>query len=195
MTKFIGLGHYSRTGKDTLANFIVSDLRKAGFSAKKISLAWKLKQIAYELYSWAGMREPEFYDTEEGAPYRDRQLAFGMTPVQIWVALGTPGVRENVYDRTWIDYVLKTDHPYDVVVVPDIRFPNEIAAFRDEGAILAKVTRPGVEPRNTVADLALTYYEDWDTIVYNDGSLSDLQDWSGYFVGRINNDRAIQKQC
>jgi hypothetical protein len=58
--KILGLGHYSRTGKDTLANKIIelnSGLTKP-IKIKKISLAWKLKQICYELYGWEVCSRP-----------------------------------------------------------------------------------------------------------------------------------------
>ena len=161
--RIIGLGHYSRTGKDTLANMIVDEVRNYGKTAKKISLAWKLKQVCYDMYRWAGMQPPEFYDTPEGETWRDIKLdRLDMTPVEVWVAVGTPAIRKNVYDRTWIDCVLLEDHAVDVLVVPDIRFQNEVDAFREEGALLAKVVRPGHEPRQTVADQALVGYDGWD---------------------------------
>jgi len=163
--KIIGLGHYSRTGKDTLANMIVDHCSDLGVKAKRVSLAWKLKQVCHELYGWAGLREPEFYDTKEGEGYRELKIrALDMTPVEIWVAFGTPAVRDKVYDRTWIDYVLQTDHECDVLVVPDIRYPNEVKEFRLAGAKLIKVVREGFGPRNTEPDLALLGWGGWDLI-------------------------------
>ena len=61
-TLFLGFGHYSRTGKDTTANYFLDDY---GAQAIKRSFAWKLKQICHELYAWAGLRPPEFYETPE----------------------------------------------------------------------------------------------------------------------------------
>ena len=172
--KIIGIGHYSRTGKDTLANFIVNDCERLGVRAKKVSLAWKLKQVCHELYGWAGLREPEYYDTKEGELMRDISIrALGMTPVEIWVAFGTPAVRENVYDRTWIDYILQTDHECDVLLVPDIRFENETTEFRNEGAKLVKAVREGYGPKNTVADRNLIEFDDWN--LWCGGSMEDLQ--------------------
>lgn len=163
--KILGLGHYSRTGKDSLANMIIEQNVSNGMPIiiKKISLAWKLKQICFDLYGWAGLQPPEYYDTKEGEPYRDITIrALGKTPVEIWVAFGTPAVREQVYDRTWIDYVLQVDHACDLLIVPDVRFPNEVEAFRDEGAMLVKTIREGYGPRNTVADMALVGWNNWD---------------------------------
>jgi hypothetical protein len=185
MTQVIGLGHYSRTGKDSFANFLVqyADLYAGNPSVKKKSLAWKLKQICHDLYGWAGVREPEFYDTEEGALYRDQILpALNLTPVGLWVDFGTKAVREHVYDRTWLDYLLKPDHGCDILVVPDVRFPNEVAAIHDAGGICIKVIRPGYGPRDTVADRALMGYADWDLVIGKSGDLKELADWALRFL-------------
>lgn len=175
--KIIGLGHYSRVGKDTFADALVKSVREfdPSFRVGKIPFARKLKQIAHDLYAWDGMREPEFYDTKEGEPFRDIPLpTIGKTPVEIWVALGTPGVREAVYDATWIDYVLKTDHGLDVLVIPDVRFPNECEAIRAVGGTLIKIVRPGYGPRKTVADRALVGWDGWDYVFGFTGRLLDL---------------------
>ncbi len=178
--KIIGLGHYSRTGKDSLANALLASIHEydSYHMTKKISFAWKLKQIAFDLYAWDGMREPEFYETKEGEPYRDIVLpTIGKTPVQVWVDLGTPAVRQQVYDRTWIDFVLKTNHRVSTLVIPDVRFPNEIEAVREAGGTLIKVVRPGYGPRPTVADRALVGYDGWDYVVGSSGEMDELRSW------------------
>jgi hypothetical protein len=177
--KIIGLGHYSRTGKDSLANYLIQDLRSSGLVAKKIPFAWKLKQICHDLYAWDGLREPEFYDTTDGEKFRDIKLpTIGKTPVEIWVAMGTPAVRNNVYMDTWINFVLKSDHQADVIVIPDVRFPNEIQAVREAGGWLGKIVRPGYGPRDTVADRALVGYDGWDAVIGRSGLMSELETWA-----------------
>jgi hypothetical protein len=177
--KIIGLGHYSRTGKDSLANYLIQDLRCSGLVAKKIPFAWKLKQICHDLYAWDGLREPEFYDTPDGEKFRDIKLpTIGKTPVEIWVAMGTPAVRNNVYMDTWINFVLKSDHQADVIVIPDVRFPNEVQAIRDAGGWLAKIVRPGYGPRDTVADKALVGWDGWDAVIGRSGEMRELETWA-----------------
>lgn len=184
--KIIGLGHYSRTGKDSFANFLLEALARTPIVAGKMAFAWKLKQICHELYAWAGLREPEFYDTKEGEPYRDVVLeAIGKTPVAIWVDAGTRAFREQVYDRTWIDYLLKNNHGLDVLVIPDVRFPNEVEAVRALGGTLIKVVRPGYGPRKTVADRALLGFTDWDYVIGSSGQMSELQSWANLFAQHL----------
>ncbi len=180
----IGLGHYSRVGKDSFADYFLECLAEYGpVRGIKRSLAWKLKQICFELYAWDGMMPPEHYETAEGAKDRDIKLpTLGMTPVEIWVAMGTKAVRNNVYDRTWLDYLLKTDHECDVLVVPDVRFPNEADAIKAMGGTLIKVVRPGFGPRKTVADRALMGYDGWDYVIGAAGTMDSLHMWASRFA-------------
>ncbi len=181
----IGLGHYSRTGKDTVANYFLECLSeyKASMRAIKRSLAWKLKQQCYELYAWAGVMPPEHYETKEGEKDRDVKLpALGMTAVELWVAFGTKAIRNNVHDRTWLDYLLKTDHQCDVLLIPDIRFPNEADAIKAMGGIAIKVVRPGYGPRKTVADRALMGYDGWDYVIGAEGTMDSLRHWAARFA-------------
>jgi hypothetical protein len=171
--KVVGLGAYSRVGKDSLANALLAAL-PSGLRAAKKSFAWQLKVQAHELYAWAGLREPAFYETKEGEKYRDIALAFGKTPVEVWVALGN-SLRDSIYDRTWIDYVLKGTKDLDVVVIPDVRYPNECAAIRQVGGTLIKVVRPGYGPRKTIADRALVGYTGWDYVFGESGQMAELQ--------------------
>lgn len=184
--KIFGFGHYSRTGKDTVANAMISFLEEhSTLRVKKMSFAWKLKEICHDLYGWDGLREPEFYETIEGAKFRDIPLpTIGKTPVQIWVDMGTPAVREQVYDKTWIDYVLKGTKDVDVLIVPDVRFHNEVYAIQELGGVLSKVVRPGYGPRKTVADRRLVGFTGWDFVVGNEGSMESLYEWAGVF-GRM----------
>lgn len=179
--KIIGLGHYSRTGKDSFANHLIAALDKMSplLYVEKKPFAWKLKQVCYELYEHLGLRKPEFYETPEGEKQRNVVLPrIGKTPVQIWIDFGTPAVREQVYDKTWIDYVLRIDHGLDVMIVPDVRFPNEVEAMRDHGAHLIKVVRPGYGPRKSVADRALLGFKGWDNVIGEEGTMDSLKMWA-----------------
>jgi hypothetical protein len=170
----IGLGHYRRVGKDTFANFLLEECAASGVKAEKGSFAYKMKQICHDLYAWAGLREPEFYETPEGAALREVPLAFGKSPRQIWIDMGQ-SVRSEVYDSTWLDYLLKK--PRDGhLIIPDVRFPNEAEAIRQQGGILIKIVREGFGPGPDVADQALIGYQGWDYVI--GGSLASLSDWA-----------------
>src|SRR5262245_27874124 len=113
MSLFIGLGHYKRTGKDTFANYLMEELAALdpNIRVAKKSFAWKMKQICTELYGWAGLREPEFYETEEGAALREVVLPMvGKSPRQLWVDFGTKAVRDQVYRDTWLRHFFSQDY-------------------------------------------------------------------------------------
>ena len=113
--KIIAIGHYRRVGKDTFANCVIEKVRQLNprIRVGKRSWAWKLKQICHELYAWAGLREPEYYETEPGASLREVPLPeIGKSPRQIWIDFGTPAVRESACTAdTWLDYLLKKRAP------------------------------------------------------------------------------------
>ena len=168
MTKILGIGHYSRVGKDTFANELIRLIAEMSPDMKvaKISFASKLKAIAHDLYGWAGLQDEAYYNDKATEHMRDVKLPIlEMTPVQLWVALGTDAIREQVYANTWIDYVLKTKTDHDLIIIPDVRFPNEALAIRETNGHLLKMVREGHRPRDTVADQALVDYEDWDNII------------------------------
>lgn len=176
--KIIGLGHYSRTGKDTLANAVIAALNEYSPSlrVKKVPFAWKLKQIAHELYGWDGLREPGYYDTREGEKFRDVILPrIGLTPVEIWIKVGN--LLREVYGKTWIEYVIRGVQDVDVLIVPDVRFPNEVEALREADALLGKVVRPGYGPRKSISDRALLPYRGWDFVVGASGKMSELENY------------------
>lgn len=184
--KILGLGHYSRTGKDTIANAVITEINRLdpGVRVKKVPFAWKLKQIAYELYSWDGLREPEFYDTKEGESFRDIVLpTIGKTPVQIWIDLGNC-LRDEVYPLTWVQYNIKGVEDTDVLIIPDVRFFNEVECTQDNGdtTILAKVVRPGYGPRPSISDRTLLPYRGWNFVVGASGLMSELQEWGTIFA-------------
>jgi len=199
MTYYIGLGHYKRTGKDTFANFLLKELKTHGVTAKKVSFAWKLKQVCYDLYGWAGHREPEFYDTPEGEKLREVKLEHlicddrpeGLSPRDLWIQMGTNAVREQVYQRTWLDYVLHTDFGVKVVIIPDVRFPNEAYGIKDIGGILIKMVRPGFYPDERPVpdhlnpDKALLTYTGWDYVLGESGDIRDLGEQAKQFADWI----------
>jgi hypothetical protein len=181
----IGLGHYSRTGKDTLANFMVNDGAWRGLKVVKQSFAWELKDVCHQLYGWAGLRSPEFYETDEGQKLRNVKLPAvggGLSPVEIWCRMGTDAVRNHVDSETWVNYLLHTPRVCDILVIPDVRFPNEANAIKERGGKLVKVVRPYHGPLETVADEALLNYEGWDYVVGSSGLLSDLEKWATRLV-------------
>jgi len=173
----VGFGHAKRVGKDTIAEMLKTHLRKyrPDWDMRTVGFADKLKEIAHDLYGWAGLKDKDFYNTPEGAALREVVLpAIGKSPRKVWIDLGTPAIREQVYDGTWVDYALRPVVEPDVLIIPDVRFPNEATRIADLGGLSILVERPGFYPGNDVADQALAKYLGWDARVLNDGTLEEL---------------------
>lgn len=177
--RVIAIGHYKRVGKDWFARAVVRHCAALDPSLRvKIkSWAWKLKKITHELYGWAGLREPHFYETDEGQAAREAILpAIGKSPRQIWIDFGTHGVREHVYQDTWRDYLLKSDHNCDVLIVPDTRFQNEVVGLIEADAHLLKIVRPGFGPGDNKPDRELLAYRGWRNVIGHVGTLQHLDE-------------------
>ncbi|MBX7136244.1 MAG: hypothetical protein K1X67_26535 [Fimbriimonadaceae bacterium] len=196
MTFFIGLGHYKRTGKDSFANYLIQELAAIdpfGLYLKR-SFAWKLKQVCHELYGWAGLREPEFYETKEGEKLREVVLPeLGKSPRQIWVDFGTDAVRDHVWSGTWRDYIFRGDHAVNgqqptVLIVPDVRFPDETNEFEVRNGVLIKVVRPGYGPGKNRPDRMLLGFDRWTSVIGEQGSMASLhaeaRRWAEWIIRR-----------
>jgi len=188
----IGLGHYSRTGKDTFANALLQSLYRFNpeLRVARKSFATKLKEITHELYGWAGLGNEAYYNDPAHEHERDVVLpVLGKTPVEVWVDFGTKAVRNQVYSGTWVDYLLKTDFDLDVMVISDVRFPNEMEAIHQVGGHLIKIVRNGYGPKMTVADLALIHCTSWDNVIGDrpegvDG-IENLKQWADQYAQHI----------
>jgi hypothetical protein len=170
----LGFGHRKRTGKDTLAKFVVSILREhEGYRGKNVSrrgFADHLYNTCYLLYSWAGFKRREYY--EEYPEAKEAVLpALGKSPRQILIDVGC---HLRLYDPpVWINAALRSDNA-DVIVVSDLRYPNEYQAIKEAGGYCFKVVRPSVKNTDDAADCALDKQPHWDDIVENSGTLKDL---------------------
>jgi hypothetical protein len=171
----IGIGHRSDHGKDTVANYMIEWLgfMRPDLEVKKLSWAWKLKDVTHQLYGYLGLREPEFYETPEGRALRHVKLpCINLTPVEIWIKFATDGVRNQVWDRTWVEWVRAHSLDYDVIICPDTRFHNEIEVCD----WTVKVHNPRKPPmQGASSDEYLAGYDGWDFTITNDLGLSELR--------------------
>lgn len=195
--KIIGIGHYSRTGKDTFANALVKNLKhhRPELRITRTGFARKLKEIAFELYHWAGVMPPEFYETAEGEVARNvrlPQLASdifpdGPTPVELWINLGTDAMRDNVYPHTWRDYLLKGTTDCDVLIITDTRFLNEAMPIKELDGVLIRMLRLGKGPRDSRADYELLRWRGWNYSLACD-SMQQIVNWADRFAASIIHD-------
>ena len=174
----IAFGHRKYSGKDTAAKLLETLIRCENRNVKvvKISFASKLKDVAWQLYWWAGLQQEIFYEAHP--EFKEVILPkLGKTPREIWIELGNK-MRE-IYPATWIDFALHGIKA-DIVIITDLRYLNETEAIHKQKGICIKIeaqerlTANGIKPGTDVADTALADWTGWNYIVDNNGTMQEL---------------------
>lgn len=177
----------ARAGKDTTADMIIELCAERGLTAVKVGLADCLKKICQDLVKACyGIDVPiaHFYDEEKKMVAIDGPMFMGRPLIlrNMLQHIGTEILRDNLGADVWCDALYRLfvkPQAYQVVVISDCRFPNEVAYFRRAGpCVVIRIQRqhsglsgnPGthaseVGVRNIVAD-----HE-----IMNDGELDDLK--------------------
>lgn len=171
----IAFGHQKRRGKDTAMRFLNVYLRQIcpRLVIQHKAFAHELKDTAHRLYSWAGVQNWQYYESN---PIKiDVVLPeIGKSVRQIWIEVGM--ALRSVYSETWIQKCLRDCDPKRIYIITDLRFPNEAVAVKKANGILIKITRPGLEEPSDIADTALNDFTGWDLTIQNDGGLDLLND-------------------
>lgn len=171
--KILAFGHKSRTGKDTATRLLIDYINKEkpDIVVERRAFADKVKDISYQLYKYHGLQPANYYDKHPEARMVKLPL-LKMDPVEVWVAVGNK-VRD-VYAETWVDIAL-LDCSADIVIVSDLRYPNEAEKIHQLGGACVKMERNAAAIRDTVADNALNEYQEWDKILQNNSTTEDLK--------------------
>ena len=93
-----------------------------------------------------------------------------LTPREIWILMGNK-IRE-IYEATWIDYIIQKIN-VDILIISDLRFRNEAIAIKKAKGTLIKIERNTTRSFDP-AEVDLDNWTDWDLIIDNNGTLSDL---------------------
>lgn len=174
MTQIIAFGYKKGSGKDTCGKFLNTFLKLEApdLKIKQISFASKLKDISYQLYGWGGLKRGIYYETHRNM--KEIMLPqLKLSPRDIWIQLGNK-MRE-IYENSWIDYALHSIKA-DILIVSDLRFPNEGEAILENDGIVVKINRPNIPQGTDPAEIMLDSWADhqWNHIIENNGTLQDL---------------------
>ncbi len=170
----IGFGYKKRVGKDTAVKFAVSHLRQRGFSAYRESLFDPVKYHAYQLFKWGGLEDAPYYD-EFPAKREEILPPIGRSPRQIWDTMGTT-VRD-LCPRTLPELLLSRDYEKkygkepNVLLIPDVRGPEEYGYIKRFGGKVFRIDRDAAPKSDHIVDNMLNEQNDWDGIITNNGNL------------------------
>lgn len=148
----IGLSGLIGAGKDTVADVLV---QRHGFV--KIAMADTLKDAVAAMFGW-----PRYLlqgNTQESREYREipdpfwsERLGKTITPRYMLQQFGTEVMRNSVHNDIWVFTMERNFTNYKNIVIPDIRFPNEIQSVRKAGGHLVKLIRGELPVWTSVAE-------------------------------------------
>lgn len=176
----IGLSGYARSGKDTVAG-VLRDL----YGFKRVAFADNLKQFTRAIDPIVFMQDKD--------PVRADEWVRGVGDTdaknhpEYRRLLQEVGTKARIFfgEDIWVRSVMKNLEPEIYYAISDVRFKNEANAIREIGGQVWRIQRPGVGPTNDhVSEHDLDHY-DFDYVIQNDGTVTDLEGDVQYFLGEF----------
>jgi hypothetical protein len=199
----IGVCGQAGAGKDTIADFLVKDHKFV-----KLSFADPLKRICHDVFDFS---EEQLWGPSSArnaedkryprSPFGSEKVTEFLTPRYALQRLGTEFGRD-CYAPIWVELairqaktILEQNVSYDRVrgiipnlmgpkrgvVIPDVRFRNELEAIKAAGGKVVRVVRPGAGLEGAAAlhpsevEMQSIPDSDFDRVIVNNGSLQDLK--------------------
>lgn len=180
MPVIVGFGHRTGVGKDTAARLLM-EILPPHIVVKRRAFADAVKEDCARMFGYAGHRDREHYDR-----FREHRYIplpdIGKSPFDLWNE-HWENMRQ-IDPRTWVRRAFDDAVGEDVAIVTDVRRHNECDEIHQRGGIVARIDNPRPEKRHTKADTALACWDEWDSVVRNDGDLSlfrqrliPIRDW------------------
>lgn len=160
----IGIAGRARSGKDTVANFII-----AAIGGYRYSFADPIRAMLVPL--GVDMSDPYWQARKE-----DVIPALGVSPRRMMQTLGTEWGRQLINPDLWIIMAhqrLLQNGPG--MVISDVRFENEAAWIRKHGGRIIHVIRPEAKAVEAHASEDGIEVQDTDAQLFNNGTLEELQ--------------------
>ena len=178
-TGIIGISGKMGSGKDTLADLIISKDPEY----KKVSFASKLKKMGAFLTG----TPIELWFTQEGKNVYLND--WGMTIGEFQQKLGTDAIRLGLHENAWVLALFADYNEGDKWIITDVRFPNEAdAVSRYGGTLVRLVGDPGKVRANSTRDLnhisetALDNYRGFDLTYENTQGMVALGDFAEFIL-------------
>ena len=159
------------------------------------SFAEKIKKIVCLLLNctMTDLEDPVFKETELGeewwviklpngeiipylgdySPFYKKYDVIKLTPRLLLQLLGTECGRKIIHPNIWVNSLMR-DYNSSKWLISDVRFPNELEAIKMHTNKLIRVVRTFEHEDNHLSEVALDYYNDWDYVINNDGSIDNL---------------------
>lgn len=134
--KILGITGKMFSGKDTVAEFIHFAFRNSRIT----SFAYPMKQMMIDYF---GFTHDDLYTVEGKKRYNE---FWGMTNRDALQKIGTECFRNNFHIDTWLKTMeVNIIHdPTKLIIIPDVRFPNEAELIKALGGSILKIVRDDV---------------------------------------------------
>jgi hypothetical protein len=173
---YVGIAGYKRSGKDTVCQILIEELAKLNITAERRALADSLKEEVAKFlseYFFQGYSYEQYLEWMQGQGENDRKEQFRLL-MQWW---GTEGRRMLIRDNYWLLELEKyaNNVKSSVLIIPDVRFRNEVNLVKDHKGISVYVNRPGFGGENHPSEKDLDEYKDWNFPIDNSGDMEHLR--------------------
>lgn len=167
----IGLAGRAGSGKDTIADFLISD----GIVSRKQPFAKALKDCCglffgiprYDLYHAKNNKTNITVTSEivELIPSLDMRIGDTLSVREVLQYFGT-NIMRKFYSNIWIDATMNTIDSMDNIVISDVRFPNEAESIKKNNGIIIRLTRNPYNMEHE-SETIMDNYDDYDYVVDN----------------------------
>lgn len=159
----------ARTGKDTLCDFIMEELKKQNKKCAELKLSKYIKGYAIDFFGWNGSEETkprDFLNVIVDRIRNDLNLKFFMA-------------NRLCEDAKVLSYF------FDSFIISDARFKNEVNFIKNsfKNAKVIHLVRSGdyedgltEEQRKHVTEIDLDDFNEYDYTIDNNGTLEDLRE-------------------
>jgi hypothetical protein len=137
----IGITGFAGSGKNSIANVIHQTFPE---ETEIMSFGSAVKDVCSVLFDWPRDllegdtdKSREFRETEDD--YWTKMLGQDWTPRKAMQFVGTDLIRNQLSDSFWLDLAMKKiDKSDKIVIIPDVRFRNEINCIQKKGGIIIR---------------------------------------------------------
>lgn len=182
----IGFGHKRRRGKDLACEIVQAQLSYMEQFEDHI----RIDHFARSIKEGIGVGVFGFNPSQLYGEHKTTVDPFwGITPRDVFQRFGTEVMHTlfgaDVWARTLVRRAL--NEPDKHVLVGDVRFPHEVEALKELGAILIKIDRdvpPSDDPAEDLhaSETALDGWDGWDHVILNNGTIEELRQLLAAFL-------------
>jgi hypothetical protein len=193
---YVGIAGKKFHGKDTFARYVREWLEERGVEVRRRGFSDALKEEVADLLAPFLVGSPMWMNTPVDTLRDDLVDIFNhgskkdKEPFRLMLQWWGVEFRRQMFNpeywlrslELWAASELHEVKKTLVVLVPDLRMPNECRFIKNADGVLVKVYRPNMDGSDQHAtETALDDFKDWDRLILNDGTIEEMRNWARIF--------------